>query len=85
MEVEPCPHPHCDMPAEILDRVLIDSTDEPVEHVRLLCVSGHRFFMPPASTASCRGREAAGGADRLGATGCSGMRVQDRMNVSYLT
>jgi hypothetical protein len=46
MDVHACPHPGCDLPAETLDRLSIDSTDEPVEHVRLLCISGHRFFMP---------------------------------------
>jgi hypothetical protein len=34
------------MPAEIVDRRLLESTDDLVEHVRLVCVAGHRFLMP---------------------------------------
>jgi hypothetical protein len=46
MDLTTCPHPGCHLPSEVLDRIAIDSTDEPIEHVRLLCINGHRFFMP---------------------------------------
>lgn len=46
MQDTQCPEPSCGLPGEILDRVVIPSTDGPVEHVRLLCIGGHRFFMP---------------------------------------
>ena len=41
-----CPEPGCALPAEILDRTLIESTDAPVEHARVVCPRGHRFLMP---------------------------------------
>jgi hypothetical protein len=43
-----CRHRGCDLPPEVLDRVRIDSTDEPVEDIRLLCIS--------AIASSCRSR-----------------------------
>jgi hypothetical protein len=46
MDLIACPQPTCDLPAEILDRVLIESTDGPVEHARIACLGRHRFFMP---------------------------------------
>lgn len=41
-----CPDPGCTMPAEIIDRTVLASTDGPIEHARVLCVAGHGFFMP---------------------------------------
>jgi hypothetical protein len=41
-----CPEPGCALPAEVLDRTLIESTDALVEHARLVCPRGHRFLMP---------------------------------------
>jgi hypothetical protein len=46
MEETACPQPGCTMPAEIVDRRLLESTDDPIEHVRLVCLAGHRFLMP---------------------------------------
>jgi hypothetical protein len=46
MDLIACPEPSCDLPAEILERVLIDSTDLPIEHARIACLRGHRFYMP---------------------------------------
>lgn len=43
-----CPEPGCYLPAEILDRTVLESTDGPVEHARVACVGGHRFLMPTA-------------------------------------
>jgi hypothetical protein len=38
--------PECAGPAEVLDRTVLESTDGPVEHARILCVRRHRFFLP---------------------------------------
>lgn len=41
-----CPESDCGLPAEITDRVVVESTDGPVECVRTCCVLEHRFFIP---------------------------------------
>lgn len=42
-----CPEPGCTMPAASEGRPhLLESTNGPVEHVRLRCVVGHYFHMP---------------------------------------
>lgn len=46
MELELIPCPGCDLPAEVLDRTSLASTDGPLEHVRTQCVAGHFFLMP---------------------------------------
>jgi hypothetical protein len=46
MDITACPQPGCAHPAEMLGRAVLESTDGPVEHARLLCLNGHRFFMP---------------------------------------
>jgi len=38
--------PACDQPAEIINRVVLESTSGPIEHVRIRCLFGHAFFMP---------------------------------------
>jgi len=43
-----CPDPHCGATAELVDRSVLESTDGPVEHVKVQCVRGHHFFMPSA-------------------------------------
>jgi len=35
--------PECAAPAEVVDRFTLDSTDGPVEHVRVRCVLRHQF------------------------------------------
>lgn len=40
--------PECDQPAEVLARMVIGSTDGPIEHVRLRCLLRHVFLMPVA-------------------------------------
>jgi hypothetical protein len=42
----PCPDPCCGALAEVADRVTVGSTHGPVEHIRTLCLAGHRFVMP---------------------------------------
>jgi hypothetical protein len=57
--------PECGLPAEILDRFSLASTDGAVAHVALGCIDGHFFRMPverlaaevsPPSTARTRRR-----------------------------
>jgi hypothetical protein len=38
--------PDCGLPAEILDRFSLDSTDGSIEHIALACIDGHYFRMP---------------------------------------
>jgi hypothetical protein len=35
--------PGCGAPAEIIDRFVLDSTDGPLEHLKLWCVTGRWF------------------------------------------
>jgi hypothetical protein len=37
--------PECGRPAEILDRFELPSTDGPVEHIKLRCVTGRWFVI----------------------------------------
>ncbi len=43
MELTTCPE--CGLPAEILDRFGLYSTDGPVEHVKIDCVNQHWFVV----------------------------------------
>jgi hypothetical protein len=36
-----CPERGCDVPAGVVDRFVLASTDGPVEHVRTWCLEGH--------------------------------------------
>ena len=45
MEHEFTTCPECGLPAEVLHRSALQSTDGPVEHVKLRCVTGRWFFM----------------------------------------
>jgi hypothetical protein len=38
--------PQCGHPAEIIDRFVLESTDGPAEHVRVLCLARHHFMLP---------------------------------------
>jgi hypothetical protein len=38
--------PTCNQPAEIIRRAVLESTDRPIEHVKIRCILGHGFFMP---------------------------------------
>lgn len=44
MDLTTCPE--CGNAAEILDRFVLESTDGPVEHVRMQCVQRHWFLLP---------------------------------------
>jgi hypothetical protein len=47
MELTLCPE--CESPAEIEQRHVLESTDWPIEHVKIRCVSRHWFFLPVAA------------------------------------
>lgn len=38
--------PECGHLAEVERRDVLESTDGPVEHARVACFQGHRFFLP---------------------------------------
>jgi hypothetical protein len=61
MDITTCPE--CGAPAEVTDRDALESTDGPVEHVRVLCVRRHWFLLSTASLE--RGRRAAHRSGRL--------------------
>lgn len=44
--------PDCEGLAEVLERDVLESTDGPVEHARILCVRRHPFFLPVAMLAT---------------------------------
>lgn len=44
MELTSCPE--CGDVAEVTWRCLVDSTDGPIEHVKILCVRRHWFLQP---------------------------------------
>ena len=44
-ELIACPGPGCEVPAGVVDRFVLASTDGPVEHVRTWCLEGHGFTM----------------------------------------
>ena len=46
------PCPECEGPAEITERFRLLSTDGPVEHIVVQCVSGHHFRMAADRLAS---------------------------------
>jgi hypothetical protein len=43
--------PACGAPAEVIDRFVLQSTDGPVVHLKLRCVTGEWFTVPAGSTA----------------------------------
>jgi hypothetical protein len=50
MEITTCPE--CDAPAEIRGRSVWESTDGPIEHIRVECVRRHWFLMSAESLAA---------------------------------
>lgn len=50
--------PACGLPAEIVDRFVLDGSPSPVEHVKLRCIDGHWFTVP---TATARGNDGSPG------------------------
>lgn len=43
--------PECGAIAEIVRRVVLQSTDGPIEHVRMRCVARHWFLLPTSAVA----------------------------------
>jgi hypothetical protein len=52
MDLTTCPQ--CGNAAEITERDVLESTDGPVEHAKVVCVARHWFLMPVASIAAPR-------------------------------
>jgi hypothetical protein len=46
MDYTTCPEEGCGVPAEVVDRRVLESTDGPIEHSCVVCLVGHRFVMP---------------------------------------
>jgi hypothetical protein len=46
MDMTTCPE--CGALAEITDRHVLESTDGPIEHARVRCLTRHVFFLPTA-------------------------------------
>ena len=70
--------PQCGAPAEITDSFTLASTDGPIPHVAVWCVSGHHFRMPAEGLtggARSQNRTAAGQGnvprDRVGPDGAA--------------
>ena len=47
MELTTCPE--CGATAQIEQRHVLESTDGPIEHAKIRCVSGHWFFLSVAA------------------------------------
>ena len=41
-----CPDLSCGVPAEVIDRFALSSTDGPIEYLRTYCVGKHIFTVP---------------------------------------
>lgn len=67
MDATTCPE--CGAPAEITGRDALESTDGPVEHVRVVCVRRHWFLLSAASLERHRRRSALRPAPVSGAAG----------------
>ena len=52
MDTTTCPD--CGAPAEVTDRFVLESTDGPIEHVKVRCAAMHWFLMSTASMARHR-------------------------------
>ena len=52
MDLTTCPE--CGNAAEILWRDVLESTDGPIEHAKVLCIDHHWFVLPVAHLATSR-------------------------------
>jgi len=57
METTTCPE--CGAPAEVRARAVWESTDGPIEHIRVECIRRHWFLMSVQSLAEAHRRGAA--------------------------
>ena len=46
LDLTVCPEPSCSSAAQIFDRSVLQSTDGPIEHVRIQCLNRHHFLLP---------------------------------------
>jgi hypothetical protein len=46
LDLTVCPEPSCSSAAQIVDRSALQSTDGPIEHVRIRCLNRHHFLLP---------------------------------------
>ena len=46
MELELTHCPDCGLPAEVIGRSTMPSTDGPIEHVKTRCITGHWYMTP---------------------------------------
>lgn len=46
MELDLTHCPDCGLPAEVIDRAVLPSTDGPIEHVKTRCITGHWYLTP---------------------------------------
>jgi hypothetical protein len=46
MELDLTPCPDCGLPAEVIDRATLPSTNGPLEHVKTRCITGHWYMTP---------------------------------------
>jgi hypothetical protein len=44
--------PECGAVAEVTERAVLESTEGPVEHARVVCLARHWFLLPTASLTS---------------------------------
>ena len=44
--------PQCELPAEVIDRFSLSSTDGPIAHIKIACLAGHVFTPPVESVTS---------------------------------
>ena len=58
--------PQCDLPAEVIDRFSLSSTDGPIAHVKTACLAGHVFTPPADDVAYLGGAADAPPAVRIG-------------------
>ena len=59
--------PDCWLPAEVIDRATLPSTDGPVEHLKTRCISGHWYMTPVGYDVARPDRAAASGVGRAAA------------------
>jgi hypothetical protein len=48
LQLTACPDADCQLPAEVVDRFVLPSTEGPIEHVMLHCLARHTFTLPVA-------------------------------------
>ena len=74
--------PECGAAAEVQWRAVMESTDGPIEHAKIICARRHWFFLPVAALArpraSGRGAPLAAAAVRRAVTASSATKEEPR-------